>query len=381
MRPEDFAKSQRQHVRRNPSGYWAFNPPALPPALTFDAKLVSGISDADRALGRLAGVGSTLPNPYLLITPFLRREAVLSSRIEGTQATLSELVLFEAIAGSRPESSDIREVANYVAALEYGISPEQPLPLSLRLIRDLHRVLMQGVRGQERTPGEFRTSQNWIGPPGALLDNATFVPPAPTEMMAALDDLEEYLHKADDLPPIVRLAVIHYQFEAIHPFLDGNGRVGRLLMGLLLHHWKLLPQPLLYLSAYFERNRDSYYRLLLLVSTTGEWSNWIRFFCAAIADQATDALTRSGQLLNLREDYRNRLFGARASALPLRLVDELFMRPAITIGRAQEALGVTWRAAQLNVEKLVAAQIVQEVTGHSRNRVYLAREIVSLLEA
>ena len=381
MRPEDFAKEQRQHVRRMPTGYWAFNPPPLPPAITFDAKLVTEISKADRALGRLAGVGSSLPNPHLLITPFLRREAVLSSRIEGTQATLSELVLFEAAAGNRPESNDLREVSNYVAALEFGISPEQPLPLSLRLIRDLHRVLMQGVRGQERTPGEFRTSQNWIGPPGVLLDTATFVPPAPVEMMATLGALETYLHKADDLPPIVRLAVIHYQFEAIHPFLDGNGRVGRLLMSLLLHHWRLLPQPLLYLSAYFERNRDAYYRLLLAVSTTGAWVPWVRFFSAAIADQATDALTRSGALLDLRENYRARLLAARASALPLRLVDELFMRPAITIGGAQEALGVTWRAAQLNVEKLVAAGIVQEATGLTRNRVYLAREVVSLLEA
>jgi Fic family protein len=364
-----------------PSGYWAFQPPPLPPDLSFDAKLVRDISDADRALGRLAGVGSSLPNPYLLITPFLRREAVLSSRIEGTQATLSELVIFEAAVGNRPESADLREVANYVAALESGISPQQPLPLSLRLIRDLHRVLMQGVRGQERTPGEFRTSQNWIGPPGALLDTATFVPPAPSDMMAALDALEHYLYRDDSLPPIIRLAIIHYQFEAIHPFLDGNGRVGRLLMSLLLHHWQLLPQPLLYLSAYFERNRNDYYQLLLNVSTTGAWEPWIRFFAAAIADQAVDALTRSGHLLNLRENYRTRLLAARASALPLRLVDELFMRPAITIGAAQLSLGVTWRAAQLNVEKLVAAGIVQEVTGQARNRVYLAREIVSLLEA
>lgn len=381
MKPEDFTPGQRPHVRRARTRYWAFMPPPLPPVVEFDAPLVAQLSEGDRALGRLAGVGSSLPNPYLLITPFLRREAVLSSRIEGTQATLSELVLFELAATTTPAAGDVREVANYVSALEFGISPEQQLPLSLRLIRDLHRILMTNVRGQERTPGEFRTSQNWIGPPGALIDGATFVPPPPEEMWQALDALERYLHAGDPLPPLVRLAAIHYQFEAIHPFLDGNGRVGRLLVSLLLHHWQLLPQPLLYLSAFFEGHRNDYYRLLLEVSTTGRWNEWISFFAQAVADQATDALTRSSQLLDLREGYRARLQSARASALPLRLVDELFMRPAITVALAQQALGVTWRAAQLNVDKLVAAGILAEVTGHARNRVYLAGEIVSLLEA
>lgn len=379
--PSDFAADQRRNVRRALAGYWAFHPPRLPPPLLFDTSLVATLSEADRALGHLAGVGSSLPNPYLLITPFLRREAVLSSRIEGTQATLSELVLFEAMPSLRPEGSDVREVANYVAALESGISPEQPLPLSLRLIRDLHRVLMTGVRGQERTPGEFRTTQNWIGPAGAVINNATFVPPPPDVMWVALDGLERYLHSQEVLPPVIRLALIHYQFEAIHPFLDGNGRVGRLLVSLLLNHWGLLPQPLLYLSAYFEANRDTYYRLLLEVSTRGSWSAWVSFFARGVADQATDAVTRSSRLLALREAYRLRLQTARGSALPLRLVDELFMRPAVTIGGAQAALNVTWRAAQQNVERLVAAGVLEEVTGRARNRVYVAREIVGLLEA
>jgi len=349
--------------------------------LAFDATLVSALSDGDRALGRLAGVGSSLPNPYLLITPFLRREAVLSSRIEGTQATLSELVLFEAAAGIRPPTGDVREVANYVQALEAGIAPDQQLPLSLRLIRDLHRILMTDVRGQERTSGEFRTSQNWIGPSGALINSATYVPPPPAEMWQSLDRLERYLHEPPDLPPLVRLALIHYQFEAIHPFLDGNGRVGRLLVSLLLHHWQVLPQPLLYLSAFFERHRNDYYRLLFEVSTNGAWSPWIEFFARAVSDQSNDALTRSARLLELREGYRARFMAARSSSLPLRLVDELFMRPAITIGAAQSALDVTWRSAQLNVEKLIQARIVEEVTGQPRNRVYLAREIISILEA
>jgi Fic family protein len=381
LRPDDFAAAQRRHVRRSATGYWAFVPPALPPAISFDAPLVGALSNADRALGRLAGVGTSLPNPYLLIAPFLRREAVLSSRIEGTQATLSELVLFEVGAGTRTRSDDVHEVANYVTALETGIAADQPLPLSLRLIRDLHRILMTSVRGQERTPGEFRTSQNWIGPPGAIIDNATYVPPPVEEMWRCLDALERYLHQPSHLPPIVQLGLIHYQFEAIHPFLDGNGRVGRLLISLLLHHWDLLPQPLLYLSAYFERLRDDYYRLLLEVSRTGVWERWLEFFAQGVAEQATDAILRSSRLLTLRDDYRNRLYGPRTSALPLRLVDELFMRPAVTIGAAQSALGVTWRSAQLNIEKLVEASILDEITGQPRNRVYVAHEIVALLEA
>jgi Fic family protein len=379
MQPADFSAEQRQHVRRAPTGYWAFVPPPLPPAVTFETELVHALSEADRALGRLAGVGSSLPNPYLLITPFLRREAVLSSRIEGTQATLSELVLFEATGEQQPD--DVREVANYVQALEAAISPTQPLPLSLRLIRDLHRILMTGVRGRDQTPGEFRTSQNWIGSVGALIDNATFTPPPVDAMWQCLDALERHLHQDSTLPPVIRLALIHYQFEAIHPFLDGNGRVGRLLISLLLHQWELLPQPLLYLSAYFDRFRNEYYRLLLEVSTRGAWEPWLAFFAAAVAEQATDALARSARLLGLRDSYRQRVVGPRASTLPMQLIDQLFLRPAINVGSAREVLNVTWRSAQKNVDKLVEAGILQEITGRARNRIYLAREIVAMVES
>jgi Fic family protein len=381
VQPSDFHASQRANVRRVPGGgYWCYVPPPLPPAIAYDPHLVESLSRADRALGRLAGVGATLPNPYLLITPFVRREAVLSSRIEGTQASLSDLVLFEVVRDRRPEPGDVREVANYVAALEAAIDPAQPLPLSLRLIRELHRILMTGVRGAERTPGEFRTSQNWIGPPGVLLADATYVPPVPGEMSACLDAFERFLHAPDGPPPLVRLALIHYQFEAIHPFLDGNGRVGRLLLSLLLHVWQLLPQPLLYLSAYFEHHRALYYGHLLGVSTNGEWTAWLRFFLRGVEEQSVDAVERATRLLELRESFRRRLQSARASALPLRLVDALLERPAISTVGAQHLLGVTWRAAQLNVDKLVDAGILEEVTGQARNRVYLARQIVELLE-
>lgn len=249
-------------VGQGEAAYWAFVPNPLPPDLTPDMELVRVLSDASYALGELAALGRAMSNPHLLINPFVRREAVLSSRIEGTQASVTDVVAYEAgqlpIAGLEPAApeSDVREVANYVSALEYGIERLNTLPVSLRLIRELHERLLRGVRGEYATPGEFRQTQNWIGQPGCTLTEAQYVPPPRPEMQDALDAFEKYLH-ADDLanPPLVRLACIHYQFEAIHPFLDGNGRIGRLLISLLLVSWGLLPLPLLYLSVYFERER------------------------------------------------------------------------------------------------------------------------------
>jgi len=374
----DFSESQRRFVAKQPTDYFAFIPPGLPPAVSFGPELVSALSAADRNLGLLAGAGEWLPNPHLLIRPFIRREAVLSSRIEGTQASVADLVLFEA-SPNATDSPDVHEVANYVRALELGVREDRPLPISQRLIRELHEALMTGVRGAHLTPGEFRTSQNWIGPPGCTLNEATFVPPPPDEMRVALDSFEKYLHQADDLPPLIRLAVIHYQFEGIHPFLDGNGRVGRLLTSLLLHEWRLLPQPLLYLSAYFEKTRPQYYALLLRVSVNGGWEEWIRYFLRGVAEQAADVIERARRLFALREEYRAALHSARSSALPLKLVDYLFEQPAITVGLARSVLEVTPRAARLNVVKLEEAGIIEEYTQRARNRIYVAREILDLL--
>jgi cell filamentation protein, protein adenylyltransferase len=239
---------------------------------------------------------------------------------------------------------------------------------------------MTDVRGQEAAPGTFRIEQNWIGPAGIALEDAVHVPPPPAEMLAALTELERHLAEPSDLPPLIRLATIHYQFEAIHPFLDGNGRVGRLLISLLLREWELLPQPLLYLSAFFERRRREYYAHLLAVSRQGAWEPWIRFFLAGVAEQSQDAVDRWTRLLALRDDYHHRLQSARASSLALKLVDDLFVRPAITIAEAASSLGVTRRAAQQNLQKLERAGIVEEATHRQRNRVWLAREIVDLLE-
>ena len=245
-----------------PGGYLAFVPDPLPPPLVWDQELTVSLSSADRAVGRLAGEGRRLANPHLLMRPFVRKEAVLSSRIEGTQATLGELLAAEAGAAVDRSPADLREVGNYVTALEYGLDT---LPLSLRLVREMHEHLMRGVRGDVATPGEFRRSQNWIGPPGCTLDNATYVPPPPPELMACLGGWERFLHD-ETLPPLVHAALAHSQFEAIHPFLDGNGRVGRLLITLLLVNRGVLPSPLLYLSAYFDATREEYYARLLGVT-------------------------------------------------------------------------------------------------------------------
>jgi Fic family protein len=303
---------------------------------------------------------------------------VLSSRIEGTIATITDLALFE-VDSKAPAARDAREVFNYVESLELATDPDRALPLSLRLIRDLHRILMTGVRGNIATPGQFRRSQNWIGPAGCVLNDATFVPPPVDEMQAALHELESYLHSNDPLPPLIRIALVHYQFEAIHPFLDGNGRIGRLLVSLLMQEWGLLPSPLLYLSAFFESRRADYYKTLLSVSTNGAWEVWIKFFLEGVSTESRDVIARARQLTELREEYHRRVEVTRASALLLRLVDHLFERPAISISGAKGLLGVTFRAASQNVQKLVAAGILTEMTGRERNRIYAASEILALL--
>ena len=381
MELTDFTDEKTGKLTKAMQGYWAFAPNPLPPSLNLTWDLVGQISEADRALSELAGVARTLPNPHLLIGPFIRREAVLSSRIEGTQASLSDLLFFEASGTVDPQAPDVREVSNYVKALEYGLSRLKKLPVSLRLMKEMHERLMEGVRGDHLTPGEFRRSQNWIGPAGCTLMDAAYVPPPEAEMKEALGELEKYLHTTSSLPPLVRLALIHYQFEAIHPFLDGNGRIGRLLLTLLLCAEGLLPEPLLYLSAYFERHRQDYYRLLLTVSQSGKWHEWISFFLRGVAEQSRDAIKRSDRLLSLWQNYRGQLQSARSSALLLQLVDDLFSYPAITVAQAAKRLDVTHRSAKLNIEKLVRKNILKEATGRKRNWVFIAPEIINIVEA
>jgi Fic family protein len=277
-------------------------------------------------------------------------------------------------------ADDVREVQNYVRTLEYGLSRLDEFPLSLRLIRELHTHLMEGVRGEFWTPGEFRRSQNWIGPAGSNLDTAPYIPPPIEEMQEALDQLEKFLYSKTNLPPLVCLGLVHYQFEAIHPFLDGNGRIGRLLLSLLLCAWKLLPQPLLYLSAYFEANRELYYQRLLGVSQKSVWEAWLVYFLHGVETQASDAIWRARRLQDLQQQYRQCFQTARASARMLQVVDFLFEKPVLTIQQLSQRLEVHYPSAQRYVEQMAAEGILQEFTGHQRNRVYRADEILRAIQ-
>lgn len=373
-----FQNSPSGKLIRAVGGYWAFIPHPLPPKLEWDNSLVSLISKADLALGTLSGLGENLPNPHLLIYPFIRREAVLSSRIEGTQSSLSDLLLFEAT--KLEKQRDVKEVQNYVHAIEYGLKRLEELPLSLRLFRELHNILMEEVRGERATPGEFRQSQNWIGPPGCTLNEATFVPPPTPEMLDALDQLEKFLHADTDLPPLAELALIHYQFEAIHPFLDGNGRIGRLLITLFLCQQGILTKPLLYLSAFFERHRQEYYELLLGISQRGAWRRWIEFFLQAVVEQSNDAVRRARRLLGLHQSYYQTSLEKRLPPTAGQLIELIFMRPVINVSVVREFLRVTFPAAQKAINALEKEGILTEITGGKRNKTYTAEEILKILE-
>jgi len=384
MDPKAFSdESPGRLVRVRHGDYWAFLPQPLPPPLQWTPALASELSEADRALGELAGLGRLLPNPHILIDPFMHREAVLSSQIEGTQASLYDLYAYEAYEAVRAPAfrgpSDVREVRNYVRALEHGRQRLSTLPLSLRLIRELHARLMEGVRGETGTPGRFRRGQNWIGPPGCSLAQATFVPPPGDSVMETLDAFETYLHADSALPPLIRLALIHYQFEAIHPFVDGNGRVGRLLITLLLCAWKLLPEPLLYLSGFFEAHRRDYYDGLLAVSQRGAWEEWLRFFLRGVTEQSRDAVLRADRLQALREAYHARFQTKRAAARLLQVVDLLFFSPILTIPYVEQQLGVSYQSAMRYVAALEEQEILREITGGSRNRTYQADDIIEAI--
>lgn len=376
-----LAESPTGRLVKAPQGYWAFVPDPLPRSIDLNSELVALLSDADRALGMLAGIGATLPNPYLLISPFLSREAVLSSRIEGTQASLSDLFLFEAAQERASVQGDVREVANYVNVTHYGVARLGELPLGLRLVRELHAGLLEGVRGGEQTPGEFRSVQNWIGqPPTYALEDAVFVPPPVREMADALDDWERFLHERLTIPPLVRCALMHYQFETIHPFRDGNGRLGRLLITLYLCANKHLPQPLLYLSAFFEAHRQEYYDRLQAIRVSGDWAGWLAFFLSGVIGQARDGAERSRRILGLREEYRHRLLQAKGAASAHRLLDALFTRPALTVRGAQHELDASYLTASRAIMLLVEAGILREITGARRGRVFVADELIRAID-
>ena len=377
--PQDFTADAPGKLVPMQGGHVAFVPNPLPPALRYEGKIPRLIEDANLALGDLRGSAQTLPNPHMLIRAFQQREALLSSRIEGTVADPHEL-LFADVKKQETLTPNVREVRNYVEALNFGLGRLADIPVSLRLIRDVHKKLMHAVRGQEQRPGEFRDVPNYIGRPGGF-ENARYIPPPPAELQPALDQFEKFMHAESDIPALVRLALIHYQFEAIHPFRDGNGRIGRLLLSLLLCDWKLLPKPLLYLSAYFDKHHEAYFDHLLAVSQRGAWNDWIGFFLQGVAEQALDAIDRSRKLLNLRSEYREKLQAKHASALTLKLVDYLFDLPAMTVPLAKAKLRVSYPGAKHNVVKLVDAGILQLSEEKHHPALYVAPGIFELISA
>lgn len=358
--------------------YRAFIPAPLPPRLDLTPSLLRSLSDADRLLGRLAGEGHRLPNPHLLIRPFVRCEAVSSSRIEGTQATLGELLSAEAGAAVDRSPDDLQEVANYVVALEHGIQRLGKLPLSLRLVCELHAKLMKGARGEHATPGEFRRSQNWIGPAGCTLQNASYVPPPPDHLTDCLGEWETFLHDRS-LPPLIQAALMHYQFEAIHPFLDGNGRVGRLLITLFLVERGILPTPMLYLSAFFDATRQEYYDHLSAVRTHAAWGPWLEYFLNGVARVSEDALSRANRINELLNTWRQAV-ETDSSRSVLQLVNLLGENPFWTTGKVASRLGVAFTTAQRAIDRLANLGILFKMSDARRNRVFCATAMMAILD-
>ena len=364
---------------KQPTGYSAFIPSPLPPnpPIVMDEELVRLLSDADCALGRLDGVASVLPNPNLFVAMYVRQEAVLSSQIEGTQSTLEDVLQFETDSKRNVAPRDVEEVVNYIRAMNYGLERLKELPLSLRLIREIHARLLEGVRGSHRGPGEFRTSQNWIGPGNCTLTTATFVPPPVHEMGQALDNLEKFLHN-HSLPVLMHCGLAHAQFETIHPFLDGNGRVGRLLITFLLCRRGVLRQPLLYLSHYLRRHRAEYYDRLMVIRNAGDWEGWLKFFLRGVGDVSRQATDTSRSIIALREDHRHRLSG---NAMGIRLLEYLFEQPVVTIRMVERRLECSFSTANKLVTKLGVAGILKEVSPRkSRNRSYRYEPYLALFE-
>jgi len=382
LNPKDFENSPSGKCIKTSRGYWAFVPNPLPPLINYDKDLVWLLSEADRLLGELSGTGKLLRNPYLLIAPYIRREAVSSSRIEGTQASLGDLFFFEADKSEKPKVPDVREVLNYVQAMEYGLGRLRELPVSTRLIREIHGVLTEGVRGEHATPGEIRRSQNWIGPPGCSLDEARYVPPPVEELQEILSDWEKYLHSNPNEPPLIQCALMHYQFEAIHPFLDGNGRIGRLLITFFLCEREYLTQPLLYLSAFFDRFREEYYSRLLAISQKGSWREWLEFFLRGIANQAKDAIADAKKILELHNEYQRTL--ERTKKVPAsahRLIDEIFQNPVISISALSKKWNMSFNSVKTGVLRLVEIGILREEAGRRRRRLFVAPRLMELLTA
>ena len=380
--PADANRYRAGRYIAQPSGYRAFHPESLPPRppVQLHGALQGLLSQADRALGRLDGSIQTLPNPDLFVFMYVRKEAVLSSQIEGTQSSLQDLLAAEAhvLAPDRPR--DVDEVVNYVSAMNHGLSRLQELPVSVRLIREIHERLLQGVRGARLTPGELRHSQNWIGPAGCTLREATFVPPPPHLVPEALGALENFLHADSDLPQLIQIGLAHAQFETIHPFLDGNGRIGRLLITFLLCQREILLKPVLYLSHFFKQHRAEYYERLQAIRDHGDWEGWLEFFLRGVVSVSREATETARRILALREDHRARVTTGlgRAAGNGHKVLEHLYQRPIVAVGDVEALTGTSYTAANNLVSKLVKLGVLVEATGYRRNRLFRYQTYIDL---
>ena len=381
--PHQSLHSQRagRYIQQS-TGYRAFNPAPLPPdpEISFDGELRTLLSQADRDLARLDAIATLLPNPDLFIGMYVRHEAVLSSQIEGTQSTLEDILAFEAQGTTNNDSpKDVKEVINYVRAMNHGLHRLSELPLSLRMLREIHAELMQNVRGSEKTPGEFRTSQNWIGGSGSNLSTASFVPPPPHELMHSLGALELFLHHGKTTTPLlIRCGLAHAQFETIHPFLDGNGRVGRLLITLMLSEEKALSRPVLYLSVFLKAHRAEYYDRLTAIREHGQWEPWLKFFLRGISQTARAATRTATDIVAMREAHRTALI---KSPKALKLLDSLFKQPLVSPKQIAAIVGCTHPTAVKLAKDLEARGWLQEVTGFDRNRLYRYQPYLELFHS
>ena len=379
----DPRKTRAGRYIRQAEGYSAFVPAALPPdpPINMDQRTWSLLSKADRALARLDGAAETLPNPDLFVYMYVRKEAVLSSQIEGTQASLDDLLEFEARPPKSPRFPDVREVANYVAAMNHGLQRLSTLPVSLRLIREIHSELLADSRGSERAVGEFRHSQNWIGTPGCTLSEATFVPPPVHEMLPALNDLERFCHAHGTMPDLIQVGLIHAQFETIHPFLDGNGRIGRLIIPLYLVSKGILKKPVLYLSDFFEKNRQLYFDNLSRTREKDDLVHWILFFLTGIIEIAKNGISTFDSILKLKStvDEKIQKLGSRMPKAR-RVLDFLYNKPVINAQMVAEVSGLSLPSAYKLIEDLEKMKILIEITGSKRDRSFIFGDYIKLFQ-
>jgi len=365
------------------TGYKAYIPKLLPPTLPikYDAELRNLLSEADRALAKLDGITTVLPNPELFIAMYVKKEALLSSQIEGTQASLEGILRFEANLEPSEDINEIKEVVNYIKAMDYGIDRLKNLPISNKLIKEIHKILISGTRGTFKTPGEFRKTQNWLGPQGANLSGATFVPPPPDTLIELMSNLENFIHGKDEIPPLIKISLIHAQFETIHPFLDGNGRVGRLLIAFYLFWKNILSRPLLYLSFYLKKNRIEYYEWLMKIRLDGDWEGWLKFFLTGVKEVSEEAANSAHHIIILKETILKKLFDKKVSSIyAVEFLNLLFRKPIITSQELIKELKTNKETANQILNKFEELDILKEISGKKRYKKYIFSEYINIIK-